>query len=141
MEADDLVLLTLAAVLGVAGQGCAIRAHRAGEASLVAPFDYARLVFATGLGFLLFGDLLDRGRRRGNRRQLRLHRPPRVAAGPPTRRRGQRMTPVSVAPAGAVVHLFWSAKLIEKQRRNRRESVEYGHSLYSLIGETVLVGR
>ncbi len=60
VSANDLVLLTLAAVLGVAGQGCAIRAHRAGEASLVAPFDYARLVFATGLGFLLFGDLPDR---------------------------------------------------------------------------------
>ena len=50
----------VSAVLGVAGQGCAIRAYRAGEASLVAPFDYARLVFATGLGFLLFGDLPDR---------------------------------------------------------------------------------
>jgi drug/metabolite transporter (DMT)-like permease len=55
----ELALLALAAGLGVAGQGCAIRAHRAGEASIVAPFDYARLLFATGLGFLLFGDLPD----------------------------------------------------------------------------------
>jgi len=58
--AYDLALMALAAVLGVAGQGCAIRAHRAGEASIVAPFDYSRLVFATALGFLLFGDLPDR---------------------------------------------------------------------------------
>jgi drug/metabolite transporter (DMT)-like permease len=56
---QELALLALASGLGVAGQGCAIRAHRAGEASIVAPFDYARLLFATALGFALFGDLPD----------------------------------------------------------------------------------
>ncbi|MFQ5954839.1 MAG: DMT family transporter [Kiloniellales bacterium] len=57
---QDLALLALAAGFGVVGQACAIRAHRAGEASIVAPFDYSRLVFATALGFLLFADLPDR---------------------------------------------------------------------------------
>ncbi len=59
VDGHDLALLALAAALGVAGQACAIHAHRAGEASIVAPFDYTRLLYATALGFLLFGDLPD----------------------------------------------------------------------------------
>ncbi len=57
---QELGLLALGAGFGVVGQACAIRAHRAGEASIIAPFDYARLVYATLFGFLLFADLPDR---------------------------------------------------------------------------------
>lgn len=46
-------------VLGVTAQNCVVRAYRSGEATAVAPFDYSRLLFATGLGFLVFGELPD----------------------------------------------------------------------------------
>ena len=36
---------------------CNIRAFRAGEASAIAAFEYVRLLYATVIGFLLFGDL------------------------------------------------------------------------------------
>ena len=45
--------------LGVAGQMCILRAFTIAEAGVVAPFAYAGLVFATGWGFLFFGDLPD----------------------------------------------------------------------------------
>jgi drug/metabolite transporter (DMT)-like permease len=41
-------------LLSVAGQFCNIAGYRAGEASAVAPLDYARLVFAALIGFLVF---------------------------------------------------------------------------------------
>ena len=56
---EHLALMLLASVFGVAGQGFAIRAYRGGEASFVAPFDYARLLFATALGVAIFGHLPD----------------------------------------------------------------------------------
>jgi drug/metabolite transporter (DMT)-like permease len=40
--------------LSVAGQFCNIAGYRAGEASAVAPLDYARLVFAALIGFFVF---------------------------------------------------------------------------------------
>lgn len=45
---------------GPIGQYVAIRAFRLGEASALAPVDYARLLFAVGAGFLVFGELPDR---------------------------------------------------------------------------------
>jgi len=45
---------------GPIGQYVAIRAFRLGEASAMAPVDYARLIFAVGAGFLVFGELPDR---------------------------------------------------------------------------------
>lgn len=47
-------------VLGVFGQFCFLRAYTDGRASVLAPFDYSRLLFATALGFFLFGDLPSR---------------------------------------------------------------------------------
>jgi drug/metabolite transporter (DMT)-like permease len=41
-------------LLSVAGQFCNIAGYRAGEASAVAPLDYARMVFAALIGFVLF---------------------------------------------------------------------------------------
>lgn len=53
----ELVLLILIGSLGAAGQSCAIRGFRVGEATAVVPFDYSRLLFAGALGYVLFGDV------------------------------------------------------------------------------------
>jgi drug/metabolite transporter (DMT)-like permease len=53
----ELVLLVLVGALGAAGQSCAIRGFRTGEATAVVPFDYSRLLFAGALGYVLFGDI------------------------------------------------------------------------------------
>lgn len=45
---------------GPIGQYIAIRAFRLGEASALAPVDYARLLFAVGAGFLVFTEVPDR---------------------------------------------------------------------------------
>lgn len=54
-----LVLLTAAAVLVLIGYQCVIIALRAGEISAVAPFRYTQLLWAMGLGYLIFGDIPD----------------------------------------------------------------------------------
>jgi drug/metabolite transporter (DMT)-like permease len=56
---DEAALLVGIGVLGVLSQSFWIRAYRAGEASVVAPFDYLRLLFAGLAGFLAFGELVD----------------------------------------------------------------------------------
>ncbi|WP_417770101.1 DMT family transporter [Stappia sp.] len=50
-------LLLVVGLVSWAGQMCNIRAFRAGEASALAALDYARLLYATAIGFLVFGDL------------------------------------------------------------------------------------
>ncbi|MBL8700061.1 MAG: DMT family transporter [Alphaproteobacteria bacterium] len=45
---------------GPIGQYIAIRAFRLGEASALAPVDYARLLFAVGAGLIVFGEVPDR---------------------------------------------------------------------------------
>jgi drug/metabolite transporter (DMT)-like permease len=52
--------LVVIGFFGPIGQYVAIRAFQLGEASAVAPVDYARLLFAVGAGFLVFGELHDR---------------------------------------------------------------------------------
>lgn len=53
-------LLAMVCVLGFAAQAAVIRAYRVGaDATFVAPFDYARLLVATSLGFLLFDEVPD----------------------------------------------------------------------------------
>lgn len=52
--------LVVIGFFGPVGQYVAIRAFRLGEASAMAPVDYARLIFAVGAGFLVFGELPDR---------------------------------------------------------------------------------
>jgi len=55
----EWVLLVLIGVLGALSQSFWIRAYRAGEASLVAPFDYLRLLFAGIAGYLAFAETID----------------------------------------------------------------------------------
>jgi drug/metabolite transporter (DMT)-like permease len=60
-EAGVWVLLVLMGVVSVAGHVTLIRAYRLAPASLLAPFNYVSIVFATVLGYLLFGTLPDLG--------------------------------------------------------------------------------
>jgi drug/metabolite transporter (DMT)-like permease len=53
----ELGLLVIVGMVSWAGQMCNIRAFRAGEASALAALDYVRLLYATVIGFLVFGDL------------------------------------------------------------------------------------
>jgi drug/metabolite transporter (DMT)-like permease len=53
----DLGLLTAMGVLGTLTQGAYIKGMEAGEAAVMAPIDYTRLVFAVGAGFLLFNEI------------------------------------------------------------------------------------
>jgi len=50
----DLGLLTLMGVIGTLTQGCYIKGMEAGEAAVMAPIDYTRLVFAAAAGLVLF---------------------------------------------------------------------------------------
>jgi drug/metabolite transporter (DMT)-like permease len=52
----DLLLLLLMGTLGVAAQMCNVRGLQIGAASVVVPIDYTRLIFATVIGSILFGE-------------------------------------------------------------------------------------
>lgn len=56
MEWGWLVLLGL---LGTATQACMIRAFYMAEATLVVPFEYTRILFAAGFGYVLFAEVPD----------------------------------------------------------------------------------
>lgn len=53
----DLGLLAAMGVLGTLTQGAYIKGMEAGEAAVMAPIDYTRLVFAVGAGLLLFHEV------------------------------------------------------------------------------------
>jgi drug/metabolite transporter (DMT)-like permease len=55
--AADLGLMFLLGVLGLAAEFCAIKALSTGEASVVGPVEYVRLIFATLVGYALFREL------------------------------------------------------------------------------------
>lgn len=55
--AFDLLLLAIMGVLGTVTQACYIKGMREGDAAVMAPVDYTRLVFAIILGYLLFADI------------------------------------------------------------------------------------
>lgn len=55
----DWLLLVFAGLAGAIGHLCLIRAFRNAPASVVAPFSYSSLIWATLFGFVLFGDLPD----------------------------------------------------------------------------------
>ncbi len=57
--AEEFALLCVMGVLGALGQICIINAYRTGEATAVAPFDYARLLFAGSFGILFFLEVPD----------------------------------------------------------------------------------
>jgi drug/metabolite transporter (DMT)-like permease len=50
----EFVLLVLSGILGGIGQICMTYSYRFAEPSLLAPFDYIAIVWATILGFLIF---------------------------------------------------------------------------------------
>jgi len=55
--AFEWFLLISVGLLGAMAQSCWIRSFRCGDASVVAPFDYLRLLFAGSVGFAVFGEL------------------------------------------------------------------------------------
>ena len=55
----ELILLIVAAFMGIIGQYCLIQAFRLGEATAVAPAAYVRLIFATIIGYFLFAEVPD----------------------------------------------------------------------------------
>jgi drug/metabolite transporter (DMT)-like permease len=55
-----MVVLVAMGVAATAGQSCMVRAYAAAEASLVASFDYVRLVWAGLFGYFWFGEVPDR---------------------------------------------------------------------------------
>lgn len=56
---QELVFLLLTGIFGASAQACYIRAFRDAEASLVAPFEYSKLLFAVLFGVLLFDEIPD----------------------------------------------------------------------------------
>lgn len=58
-SARDLVLLLGIGGLGVAGQGLITHGFGLGDATVVVPFDYLRLIYATLYGIFLFGEIPD----------------------------------------------------------------------------------
>ncbi|MGE0254038.1 MAG: DMT family transporter [Alphaproteobacteria bacterium] len=55
----ETVLLAAAGALGLAAHFCLIKAYQWAPASVVAPFSYVELLYATALGFAVFGDIPD----------------------------------------------------------------------------------
>jgi drug/metabolite transporter (DMT)-like permease len=55
----ELTKLGCAAVMVVAGYLTAIQSMRHGDISVVAPFRYTVVIWAIGVGFLIWGDLPD----------------------------------------------------------------------------------
>jgi len=53
-------MFVLVGILGSIGHFCLIRALRVAPASVVSPFSYTTLIWATGFSFLVFGELPDK---------------------------------------------------------------------------------
>jgi drug/metabolite transporter (DMT)-like permease len=60
VETFDWLLFVFAGIAGCIGHLCLIRAFRSAPASVIAPFSYSSLLWATLFGFVIFGDLPDR---------------------------------------------------------------------------------
>ena len=58
-SATDYALVSLAALVGVSGQMCLIRAYTLAEPSVVGPIEYTGLIWATLMGYLIWGDIPD----------------------------------------------------------------------------------
>ena len=56
-EPVDLALLAAMGVIGTITQGCYIKGMQVGEAAVMAPIDYTRLVFTAAIGFLVFSEI------------------------------------------------------------------------------------
>ena len=59
LRAEDLPLFALLGALGTAAQLCIIRSFSITEASVVAPFGYVGIIFATLWGIVLYGEYPD----------------------------------------------------------------------------------
>jgi len=55
----DLGILTLAGTLATLGMLLTVEAYRFGEVSALAPFPYARILFALGVGYFLFSETIE----------------------------------------------------------------------------------
>ena len=55
--AEQAVTLVLIGLLGGTGQLLLTQSYRTADASLIAPFDYTTILYATVLGYLVFGDV------------------------------------------------------------------------------------
>jgi drug/metabolite transporter (DMT)-like permease len=55
----EFALLILLGVVGTLGTNCMVRALAAGEATVVAPVEYVRILFATMFGFFIFAEAPD----------------------------------------------------------------------------------
>lgn len=55
----EWILLIIGAIVGTGTQFFIIRAYEAGNPTLVAPFDYSRIIFATLIGFVVFMEVPD----------------------------------------------------------------------------------
>ena len=60
ISAFELVVFAVIGGLGVAAHVCMIRAYAFTQASFLAPFNYAKLLWAVALGYLVFGDVPQR---------------------------------------------------------------------------------
>jgi drug/metabolite transporter (DMT)-like permease len=58
MAGHDLWLMAALCVTGASGHYCLIKAYDLAEASAVQPFAYLQLVFASGLGIVIFDEVL-----------------------------------------------------------------------------------
>ena len=55
----DLAILAFAGTLATLGMLLMVEAYRFGEVSALAPFPYARILFALGAGYFLFSETID----------------------------------------------------------------------------------
>ncbi len=53
----ELGLVAMIGVFTTLGQTCTVMGLRAGDATAVTPFDYTRLIYATGIGFFVFSEV------------------------------------------------------------------------------------
>ncbi len=55
--APELLLLVLIGVLTAAAMACFVHAFSIGEASVIGPFEYVRMIYAAAIGLLLFSEI------------------------------------------------------------------------------------
>jgi drug/metabolite transporter (DMT)-like permease len=56
---DDLMFLLLGGCFGATAHYCLIKALSIAPATVIQPFNYTLLIWATGIGFVVFGDIPD----------------------------------------------------------------------------------
>ena len=84
MPVEHLGATAVISLLGFVGGLFLISAYRNGDAAIVAPMQYSQILWATGYGYLLFDESVDRttaDRGRDHHCERRLHRLARGAAG------------------------------------------------------------